>query len=510
MARSGSPALLRMEGVSKSFGRTRALAEASFSVSRGEIHALLGENGAGKTTLVSIAAGRIRPDAGEILFDGTPVPPGDPRSCRRFGIALVPQQDLLLQAASVADNLSLLDGSAPLFESRRARHERVRRLAERFLLDLGDPEGRAADLSVAARQRIEIAGALAADPDLLILDEPTAILSPDETMALFATLRSRADSGRAVVLITHRLAEVFEVADRVTLLARGRTVRQCPVGETTAEEIGGLLVGSAGGEGTTTLGRERRRKRRPDAPKIMPATLEVTDVVPEGPGSVPAPPVSFSLHPCELLVLLAIDGNGADALASAIAGIRLRHGRIRLAGRVLPNRSVRAFRAAGGRFVPADRLAEGLVPGMTLAENLALTRRALPFLLDRSALRKEASDLIARFGIKASSPDSRGDELSGGNQQKLVLTRELATVPTLLVAIHPTRGLDLAASAEVRGRLEETRRQGAAILLVTADPEEARLLTGSIRVVYRGRLSEPLSDDTPVEVLGRRMAGLAT
>jgi ABC-type uncharacterized transport system permease subunit/ABC-type multidrug transport system ATPase subunit len=233
---------LELRGISKRFGETQALSEVSLSILPGEIHALLGENGAGKSTLVSIAAGRLAADAGEILRNGSPV---SFDRARDAGLALVPQHDLLIGAASVADNLAFLDPNAPFFESPAARRARVIRLAQRFALDLGDANARVDALPVGTRQRIEIAGALTGHPEVLILDEPTAVLSPDETAALFASLRKRADAGGAVVLITHRLAEVFAGADRLTLLARGRSVKTCRVSETTPEEIGGLLLAGA-------------------------------------------------------------------------------------------------------------------------------------------------------------------------------------------------------------------------------------------------------------------------
>ncbi|MBK9065180.1 MAG: ATP-binding cassette domain-containing protein [Acidobacteria bacterium] len=243
---SSSLPALELRLISKRFGETQALSEANLFVFPGEIHALLGENGAGKSTLVSIAAGRLAADSGEILRGGRTVRFAGARDARDAGLALVPQHDLLVGAVSVADNLALLDRNAPFVESARARRTRVARLAEAFGLELGGPDDRVDALPVGTRQRIEIAGALAGEPDILILDEPTAVLSPDETATLFAALRRQADAGAAIVLITHRLAEVFAGADRLTLLARGRTVKQCLIGETTAAEIGGLLIAGSG------------------------------------------------------------------------------------------------------------------------------------------------------------------------------------------------------------------------------------------------------------------------
>ena len=512
------------------------------TVSSGEIHALLGENGAGKSTLVSIAAGILRADSGRIRLRGRDAFFRTPRDARRGGLALVPQHDLLVEAATVAENLALLDVSAPFLEPPAARRSRVRRLAERFALDLGEADAPVAGLPVGTRQRIEIAGALAADPAILILDEPTAVLSPDETASLFASLRGRADSGKAVVLITHRLAEVFEAADRLTLLARGRTVKECAVSETTVDEIGDLLLGAAekseGQEERTTenlllsggcpaaaasgepVSRPAAVKGAQSAPRSGPGpltaggrgrslVLEVEGFVPSG---SPAPPVSFSLKEADLLVLLAIDGNGADRLARCVAGMDRFSGRIWILGRYLSEAGdPRAFRAAGGRFVPADRRAEGLVAPLSLAENLALPSPPGRLFLDGAAMAFSAGERLRRHGIRAESADAPAASLSGGNQQKLVLARELDDrrgPPRLLVAVHPTRGLDLSAAAAVRDRIGEARREGTAVLVVGSDPEEARLFGGTLRVVYRGALSGPLPAETPIPALGRRMAGL--
>ena len=494
---------LELRGISKRFGETQALSEASLSILPGEIHALLGENGAGKSTLVSIAAGRLAADAGEILRNGSPVSFDRARDARDAGLALVPQHDLLIGAASVADNLAFLDPNAPFFESPAARRARVIRLAQRFALDLGDANARVDALPVGTRQRIEIAGALTGHPEVLILDEPTAVLSPDETAALFASLRKRADAGGAVVLITHRLAEVFAGADRLTLLARGRSVKTCRVSETTPEEIGGLLIASAEDPHPS------KHAARSAANQPLPS-LELTGFAPHLASAVRTENVSLSLSPGELLVLLAIDGNGADTIARAIAGLERFSGRVEVGGVSLPpSGDPLAFRAAGGAFVPADRREEGLVASLSLEENLALPDPPGRVFLDRSAMRAHAGDLLASFGVRAASSTALAGSLSGGNQQKVVLARELSRSPRVLVAVHPTRGLDLASAAAVRRRILDVCRSGAAALVITADLDEAPLFGAPLRVVTRGRLSAPLQPTTPVETLGRLMAGLA-
>jgi simple sugar transport system ATP-binding protein len=537
-----STASLELKRISKRFGSTQALSEADLSVLPGEIHALLGENGAGKSTLVSIAAGRLAADSGDILRAGRPVRFARARDARDAGLALVPQHDLLVGAASVADNLALLDRNALLFESARARRARVARLSDAFGLELGGPDDRVDTLPVGTRQRIEVAGALAGKPAVLILDEPTAVLSPDETAALFNALRKQAEAGAAVVLITHRLAEVFAGADRLTLLARGRTVKACRIDETTAAEIGGLLIagaeretgekekiflegeesgepsderrGVAAGSGPTHPSKKAARGAAGSA--VSPFTFEEIrpganlDLRRFAPGGTQGKQIDLSISSGELLVLLAIDGNGADTIASTVAGLLPFTGEVRVAGAGLPGSGdPLAFRAAGGAFVPADRREEGLVLDLDLAENLALPSPPGRLFLDRAAMRSGALERMAAYAVRASSPSVRARALSGGNQQKLVLARELAGAPRLVVAIHPTRGLDLAASAAVRARLAGACVAGASALVVTADPDEAFLFRGAVRVVTRGALSAPVPAGTPAATLGRLMAGLA-
>ena len=422
------------------------------------------------------------------------------RDARDSGLALVPQHDLLIGAASVADNLAFLDPSAPFFESAAARRARVARLAKAFAFEMGDPDARVDTLPVGTRQRIEIAGALAGDPDVLILDEPTAVLSPDETAALFSSLRARANAGGAIVLITHRLAEVFAGADRLTLMSRGKTVKTCRVSETTAVEIGGLLVAGADIHPSKHAARSAANGETP--------SLSLTDFAPRG--SQGKQMSSLSLSPGELLVLLAIDGNGADTIARAIAGLEPFFGEVAVGGARLPGPGdPLAFRAAGGAFVPADRREEGLVAALSLAENLALPDPPGRLFLDRRVMLSHAAERLLALGVRASSAAAPASSLSGGNQQKVVLARELARLPRLLVAIHPTRGLDLSSAAAVRSRILEACREGAAALVVTADPDEAQLFGAPIRIVFRGSITDPLLPATPVATLGRLMAGVA-
>ena len=494
---------LELLAIQKRFGATQALHGANLTLRRGEIHALLGENGAGKSTLVAIAAGFLAADDGKILRNGKAVSFSSPRDAVRAGIALVPQHDRLVDAATVADNIALLDPSTPFFERPGARRERVRRIADRFALDLGPPDAHASDLPVGTRQRIEIAGALLLEPEILILDEPTAVLAPAEASALFASLRQRAQSGTCVVLITHRIAEVFEAADHLTLLSHGKSLVSCRLDETSPEEIASLLMGS---ERVPAAARE-------DAPRLPaavtnPASVPVLRLADFRPARSSAAPFSLTVDSGELLVLLSIDGNGADEIAAAITGVRAAEGLVELAGRSIAQGRPRQFRDAGGGFIPADRRSEGLVPEMSIAENLDLTA-SRGWLLDRGRSRARATELALEFRVRGAGPDSPAGQLSGGNQQKLLLAREISREPRLLVAVHPTRGLDIVSTGEVQGRLRALAQSGAAVVVVTADPEEASALGGTIRVVYRGTLSPPFSPAVPLELLGRLMAGLA-
>ena len=283
-------------------------------------------------------------------------------------------------------------------------------------------------------------------------------------------------------------------------------MKSCLISETTSGEIASLLL--AGAETSAGATRAGAGASPPDGRDQHPV-LTISRLVPSG---SPAPPASLAISAGEAVVLLAIDGNGADLLAACVAGLRPFTGDVRIGGGPVPSGGFLAFRALGGRYVPADRRAEGLVASLSLAENLALPSPPGRLFLRRDEMRDRAAARIRSFGVRAASPDVAAATLSGGNQQKLVLARELEerpAPPRVLVAIHPTRGLDLSAAADVRARIEEARHAGAAVLAVSADPDEARLLGGTLRVVYRGALSEPLPPDAPLSLLGRRMAGLA-
>ena len=492
-----APALL-LEGIRRTFGPVVALDGARLRIGRGEIHALLGENGAGKTTLVSVAAGSLRPEGGTIRRNGRRVSFRSPADARAAGIALVPQHDLLVEAASLADNLALLDPASRAVEGRSARVARVSRASELLGLDLGSPDALAGELSVGARQRAAIAGALLARPEVLVLDEPTAVLSPVEATALFAALRTLAAAGTSVVLITHRIPEVFEVAGRLTLLSRGRTLLEADVAAVSPSLVASDLLGDDPGAARAGGAAALRKAEGGPPPGAQELPLRLSAF---RPAASTAPLVSLEVSPGETLVLLAIDGNGADRIAAAVAGLVPFEGSVTVAG--LPVRSGRTadFRRAGGALVPADRTTEGLFPSMSLAENLAIGRR--------NSLYAQAGEILESFDVRGAGADSPASSLSGGNQQKLVLARELAVPPSLLVAVQPSRGLDIGAAAAVLDRVASVRASGAGALVVTSDPDEALALGGTIRVAYRGALSPALAPGTSPGALARLMSGLA-
>jgi simple sugar transport system ATP-binding protein len=513
----GVPAL-ELTGVFKSFAGVKALSAARLRIDRGRIHALLGENGAGKSTLVAIASGHLRPDSGEIRRSGESVRWMSPRLARANGVTLVTQHDLLVETATVAENLALMDPAAGFFETRRVRLERARRAEELLGLPLPDPEEPAGSLPVGSRQRIEIAGALLTDPAVLILDEPTAILSPPEVKTLFAALRSLASRGTAVLVITHRLAEVFEAADDLTVLSRGETVLEQEVSAADPDDVAALiLAGSGGGSREEVLASlERGRQEETPAPRgVQPggsrsSGLPVLEVRSLSPAGSTVPSVSLDLNEGEALTLLSIDGNGADSFAAAIAGLKPSFGTVSVAGMRVQTGNPESFHDAGGAVIPADRRLEGLFPNLSLAENFAIASERKAFWLRTRPLQSETAERIERFAIRASGPGARVSELSGGNQQKVLLARALTPPPKVLIAINPARGLDLASSAAVRAFLHQALEEGTALLTVTSDPDEARLLRAPIRVMYRGHLSPELPASTPVAELGKYMAGLST
>jgi simple sugar transport system ATP-binding protein len=485
---SASPAV-RMLGIIRRFGSVQALRGAALQVERGEVHAVLGENGAGKTTLLHVLFGLVRPDAGRIELDGRPVRLASPAAAIRHGIGMVHQHFTQVPTMTVAENAAL--GLRGVCYDPRAAAAAVERIAAVTGLSL-DPAARAEDLPVGLRQRLEIVKALVREVRVLVLDEPTAALAPREVDDLFAALRRLAANGVAVVLVTHKLREVPAVADRVTVLRAGRTVltaaardvsagrlAQAMVGETTADVFAEALetagVGSAAAGG--------------------PPVIRVSGLRVEGRGARPTVDgVTFEVRSGEIVGVAAVEGNGQRELLRAVAG-------------VVPHAGIVA--AERPAFIPEDRQLEGLVLDFSVAENLALGGlRGVR--LRRSAMAAAASDAIRVFDIRAEGPEQVVRELSGGNQQKVVLARVLARRPQVLIAENPTRGLDLQATAEVHGQLRRAAREdGVAVLFSSTDLDEVLALADRVAVMVGGRWRSVEGAERTRERVGALMLGAA-
>jgi general nucleoside transport system ATP-binding protein len=477
-----------------------------FEAAAGEVHALLGENGAGKTTLSNILTGLYRPDEGSISIFGRPVEFSSPRDAIDAGIAMVHQHFRLVSPFTVAENVVLGDhrsvGRSFLLRS-RAIDRAVGELSLRYGLAV-EPRARIWQLSLGEQQRVEILKALYQDARILILDEPTAVLTPQEAEALFETIRAMAHDGRTVIFISHKLHEVKAVADRVTVLRRGRTVATVPAADSTPRSLAALMVGREIELGRTKGGRAAGGTR-----------LELSGVSADGDrGGAALKEISLTARGGEILAVAGVAGNGQRELAETVAGIRPpTSGTIAVAGRRLRGGDPREAIAAGIAYIPEDRLGTGVAPGLSVAANVVLKsyRRPPssrgPLLLVRK-IRALAASLMERYDVRASSPDVPARQLSGGNLQKVVLAREFSGEPVVLVAASPTRGLDVAGIETVHSYLRTAADRGVALLLISEDLDEILALADRIVVMYEGAIvGERDATSATVEDLGLLMAG---
>ena len=484
-----SDAALELRGIAKRFGYTTALAGASLHVRPGTIHALLGENGAGKTTLMRIAFGMIRPDAGTMRLNSIPYHPSTPRDAIAAGLGMVHQHFTIVRTMTVAENVAL--GGRGTFDHHAAALE-VRETAAYLGLQI-DPDSSLADLHVAAQQRVEIIKALAGGARILVLDEPTAVLTPGESRELLQRLRTLAARGMSLVIITHKLRDALEFADDVTVLRAGQTVLSAPAAELDTHRIASAMIGT-GTPGAT--GRDLQRASKPPGETVL--ALEHVWARDER-GVTRLRDATMTVHAGEIVGVAGIDGSGEREL------LRL------LAGRLEPARGI-VRRPPEVGFVPEDRLRDALIADFTLAENVALhglgrRKGRIPWTAVRDTTRK----LLQAFDVRAAGPDVRASVLSGGNQQKLVLGREIGGAegrplhPTgALVAENPTRGLDVSATMAVHERLLAARAAGTAIVLYSADIDELVALCDRIVVTAAGSVSEAPRDR---ESVGRAMLG---
>jgi general nucleoside transport system ATP-binding protein len=499
-----APLAVAMAGITKRFPGVLANDDVSFEVRRGEVHALLGENGAGKSTLSNVLTGLYRPDSGTIQIGGRLVSLASPREAIAAGIGMVHQHFRLVPTFTVAENI-VLGGSGPL--KRAETYARIRSLGDRFGLAV-DPEAKVWQLSVGEQQRVEILKALDREAQVLILDEPTAVLTPQEAEALFATLRAMAASGRSVVFISHKLDEVMAVSDRVTVLRDGRNVGTVEVASTTQRDLARLMVG----RDVVFNADDLAERPAIDLSRVVLQTIDLR--ADDSRGRAALRGVNLSVHAGEIVSVVGVAGNGQKELAETICATRKRTGGQVLVGGVSTlGGDPRELIELGVSHIPEDRLHTGLSPSASIEENLVLkSYRRSPMsrgpLLNRAGIRANAVSLMDRFGVKAPSPQTPTRLLSGGNVQKVLLAREIAASPAVLVAASPTRGLDVGAIEVVRGLLMEAARAGTGVLLITEDLEEAIALSDRIVVLYEGQIAGSVErGHADVTELGLLMGG---
>jgi len=471
----------------------------------GEVHALLGENGAGKSTLMNVVYGLSHPDSGEIVYDGEPVVIRRPEDAIRRGIGMVHQHFMLIPPLTVAENVVLGHESARLgMMDLGAASRMVRELSQRYGLEV-DPEARVLDLSVGLQQRVEILKALYRGARLLILDEPTAVLTPQEIERLFEIVNNLKAEGKAVIFITHKLAEVMRIADQITVMRRGKVVATKAPGETSPPDLARLMVGRP------VLLRVEKGPAHPGEVLLEVDGLTVEDdhhhMAVDG--------VALAVRAGEILGVAGVEGNGQTELVEAIVGLRpARAGRVTIAGRDMTHATTHR-RLHDLSHIPADRQQMGVILDMSVADNLVLPTydrapfaRGLVRVLD--AIRSFAARTIKTYDIRVERPEQRTGSLSGGNQQKVVVARELATDPKILIAAQPTRGVDVGSIEFIHRRIVDQRDRGLAVLLVSSELDEVLSLSDRVAVIYRGRIAAVLEgDQIERERIGLLMAGAA-
>jgi ABC-type uncharacterized transport system ATPase subunit len=495
--------LLELRGITKRFPGVVANDHVDFDLRKGEVHALLGENGAGKSTLMNILYGLYHPDEGEIRLNGEPVRIDSPRKAIDLGIGMVHQHFMLIPVMTVAENIVLaMEPSNGPFLDERDAERRVRDISERFGLAV-TPDARVETITVAQQQRVEILKALYRGAEILILDEPTAVLTPQEAQELFEVIRSLKAEGKSIIFISHKLGEVLEIADRITVLRRGKTIETVPREGATEEGLAKLMVGRE------VLLRVEKTPATPGEPLLVVEDLTVRD----DRGLEAIRGVSFTVHAGEIVGLAGVDGNGQTELIDALTGLRKpAAGQILVGGQNLTNESARERLDAGIGHIPEDRQLRGLVLDFTLAENLALhDYRKEPDSkwgwLYPNRLIERAGRLLKEFDVRGGGPRTTASALSGGNQQKVVVAREVARNPRALIAAQPTRGLDVGAIEFVHRRLVQERDEGRAILLVSFELDEILSLSDRVLVIYEGRIVADYPPDVSEEEVGIAMMG---
>ena len=501
----GTPLRLEAVALSKSFGAVRACRDVSLSLARGEIVALLGENGAGKSTLVKMLFGALQPDRGTIRWDGQPVTIPEPGAARRLGIGMVHQHFSLFEAFTVAENIALaLEDDPPL---RRVVAD-ARRISAEYGLPL-DPDALVADLSVGERQRVEVVRCLMQRPTLIIMDEPTSVLTMTEAERLFDTLRRLRDEGRTVLYISHKLEEVRALCSRAVVMRGGAVVAECDPREVSASELATAMVGNE-------VPRVKAVAHASDGDAVL--EVDGLSVAGEGTFDVPLRDISLTLRAGEVLGIAGLAGNGQGQLFAALSGERtVVADAIRLRGRPVGQLGIDGRRALGAAFVPEERLGHGAVPEMDLVENVVLSRhgasdkvRTRLGFLRRAAAQRIATTVIGGMDVRTAGVEAQARSLSGGNLQKFVVGREIDRAPEVLVVDQPTWGVDAGSAARLRQTLLDLAARGTGILLISQDLDELFEVADRIAVMNGGRLGAVhLVRDVTRERVGLEMGGLS-
>jgi simple sugar transport system ATP-binding protein len=495
-----------MRHITKKFPLVLANDEVNFTVQRGEIHALVGENGAGKSTLVNILYGLLRPDRGTILINGQDVQLSDPGDAIELGIGMVHQHFMLIPPFTVAENVVL--GREPsiggIVDKSRANRI-VRELSEQYGLKV-DPTAKVETLSVGIEQRIEIIKVLYRGAEILILDEPTAVLTPQEVDELFEIMRSLKDQGKTIIFITHKLQEVMAISDTVTVMRRGKVVGTVPIKDTSRQEIANMMVGRH------VLFRVQRTQADPGQVVLAVNNLNALDNK-----NLPAlQGISFSVREGEILGIAGVEGNGQTELVEVLTGLRrLQSGQVELNGQVITNFAPRMIRERGTGHIPEDRQRRGLVLDFSVAQNMVLgihyqspyVRHMLLDVINFNPIKEKAQRLLQEFDIRPPDQENPAGNLSGGNQQKVIVAREFDQNPKLLIAAQPTRGIDVGSIEFIHQRLLQARDAGKAVLLVSADLEEILSISDRIAVMYEGQIVGIMD---PVEATEARLGLMMT
>jgi general nucleoside transport system ATP-binding protein len=495
---------VEMAGVSKSFGPVAANKDVSFGAKKGEIHALVGENGAGKTTLMNILFGLMQPDSGEILIDGKPVVMDSPRTSIGLGLGMVHQHFKLVPSLTVAENIFLgMEITKAGLVDRKAQSAKARALSEEFGLQI-DPDRKIHELSVGAEQRVEILKVLARGANVVILDEPTAVLTPQESRDLFRIIRRFADAGMTVIFISHHLDEVLEVSDTVTVLRDGAVVGTRPTKELDEDTLVRMMVGRA-------VNFDRRARKDMSGHTV----LELREIFSRDDRGLPAlRDVNLQVRSGEIVGIVGVDGNGQTELAEVVSGLRApSHGEILLEGKAVEGSDPRHMREAGLAHVPADRLVRGVNAGASISANILMGRQqdapwAKNGMIRWGRVREYARDLMQRFDIRAKDETIAVKTLSGGNMQKVVVAREFSQHMPLLLIDQPTRGVDIGAMEGIHDEIITRRDAGAAILLISVQIDEILALADRVLVMFAGSISGEVDPTTTTEEdIGHLMAG---